>query len=428
MDEFRESWEIERAAMADRMRELTLRLDMVERENRDLRALLGGGVVDTTAASVEAIPGLAGVASVGGAPGVTGASGMVAAAPPSPPPVLFADPPQPPPPPPPPAPHEAPPFVPVSSQSDEPRADFMPSPHDEAPIPIIDVQTLHPELEGIPIRVTAVQRSTFTDGTAAATSSSKPASPTQTSEQSPKRLQTVEALSAEASTRLTMHAGHTPSHSLSMIPSTAASTIADTSQGATPTQLRVAGFELPRAGGRHSPVDAAAMPEMSVVAGAELHDSPARNLAAYEATGTVTPTGIVHDDDDDDDSSSHAAGPSDDVPLKAPLMIRNIPAKDEEFLRLVNAKLEPISRGENVVPTVMEKSPSEVSSVNVEMADQVPHKTTEQPTTVRPRHEDDDDDDDDDVEAGGSGKKKATEEIPLRLKKTSNFGVPFGQI
>jgi hypothetical protein len=220
----------------------------------------------------------------------------------------------------------------------------------------------------------------------------------------------MEALAAGESKRLIMHAGHTPSHSLSLsiIPSAAASTIADSSQSSTPTQAQVDETTGVEAWGvdRHSVVKAV------------------NNIAANEATGTVTPTGIS----DDTDNNSELLESTEDAPMKAPLMIRNIPAKDEEFLRLVNAKLEPISRGEHAVPTVMEKS-SEAVSVWANMADQVPHRTTEQPTTgTETKHVEDEDADDDDDDGQVNQKAKAVEEIPLRLKKTSNFGVPFGQI
>ncbi|KAK8074270.1 hypothetical protein PG994_005169 [Apiospora phragmitis] len=177
-------------------------------------------------------------------------------------------------------------------------------------IPSIDIQEILPHLEGIPLKTTAVQKATFTDG-----SSSKKESPTGSNSDSPtggksKAEVTQSALRAPEHARLTMHAGHTPNHSISLL-STAVSTVvpntAGSSGAATPVQdpSEAAHPELPR--GR---------PEL------------------FE--------------------------PSDeDRPLAEPLMIRNMPAKDEIFLQRVADKLTDSINFNGATPTVLKGNPME---------------------------------------------------------------------
>jgi hypothetical protein len=109
--------------------------------------------------------------------------------------------------------------------------------------------------------------------------------------------------------------------------------------------------------------------------------------------------------------------PSDgDKPLKGPLMLRNMPAKDELFWEEVHKKLEPISQGQNALPAVMQSQ---------EPGPTAGPSGLKQSGSVGG-------DGSADVQAGvdasdGETDGKAIEvDVPLKLKSTSNFGAPFG--
>ncbi len=431
MEEVREGWESDRARMEDELRALVARMQVLERENKELKSMAAAGLGGYPTATLSAEKG-----SLQFAPGLYGVAAAAAVAhtrlvdsgalPTTKQPEAAASPTS---------------IAPLASQSDLPHDDFLPSPRaDDAPVPVIDVQTIHPELEGIPIKATAVQRSTFTDAAeqspkspksdhksdpksdptsdemppesrldlkSASRSTSRPTSPTGPGQMAKRvvKVHTLAALAAGESQRLTMHAGHTPSHSLSILPtmttSAATSTMADPSQGTTPTQAQVTASMASRI-----LASAPDMPEHP--AALDFFDDP-----CLEETKVVTPYQV------DDDDLDHLPGPSGDARLKGPLMIRNIPAKDEEFWRLVNEKLEPISRNGSV-PTVVEKAALDPQD---SPATQVSHTAPARASTrTRAGGGGADDDSDDETE----GQKE--EDIPIRFKKTCNFGVPFGEM
>jgi hypothetical protein len=283
---------------------------------------------------------------------------------------------------------------------------LLPSPKDEIPIPIVDVQEIHPELEGIPIKSTAVKKSTFTD------SDPSPASNSKTSSRNPSppgdvpkpvrassKAQTLHLLTATETDRLIMHAGHTPSHSLSHFPTAAATeaatevaTVAGDSGDSTPT--------------RHT---------------GETAINTAQNYSATDpGLSNMSDLSML-----DDDHPEAMLDPSEDVGLKGPLMVRNIPAQDEIFFKKLSEKLEDVSRGEDAVPTCLKA----IDSVPTVDSSLLP-KPREEPGTA------DDEADKASVSTSHTDRESSDLEeskgkdvdmdIPLKFKKSSNFGAPFG--
>ncbi|KAK8103175.1 hypothetical protein PG984_016321 [Apiospora sp. TS-2023a] len=251
-------------------------------------------------------------------------------------------------------------------------------------VPSIDVQEIHPHLEGIPLKVPAVKKATFTDG-----SSSRKESPTDSNSDSPAGGKsktspaevTQKTLRAPEHARLTMHAGHTPNHSISLL-STAASTIvpntADSSGAATPVQesSEAAHPELPRA------------------------PQPSTNDIHQNENG--------YDLDEEEDRQLFEPS-EDDRPLTGPLMLRNMPAKDEIFLQRLAEKLTDSINCNDATPTVLKGNPMEKSEGQAqrEQSENVP------------------------AEGGNDSSNLGDDEpsdIPLKLKSTRNFGAPLGSI
>ncbi|ETS84819.1 hypothetical protein PFICI_02844 [Pestalotiopsis fici W106-1] len=243
-------------------------------------------------------------------------------------------------------------------------------------IPSIDVQEVHPDLEGIPLRSTAVKKSTFTDG--------KPPSPPLSgsnvtgsnpnsnagspgsgsrSKATPAEV-TQETLQAPEASRLTMHAGHTPNHSLSTF-ATALSTNATNTAGSS-------GASTPTHGQSHGGVG---------------------NGAAYT-----------------DGQQDHAAEdpkpllePSErDPELRGPLSLRNQQAFDEIFLGKVADKLLDSIQTDDATPTVLKHGADEP-----EVVQPVPAALDEDDEPLKP---------------------EASEDVPLKFKSNSNFGAPLGTL
>ncbi|KAM5347086.1 hypothetical protein ACJ41O_010091 [Fusarium nematophilum] len=321
---------------------------------------------------------------------------------------------------------ESSPFIPLDPrmQTQDPSArDFLSSPSDDAatPVPVIDVQEIHPKLEGIPLKATAVQKNTFAIATSPPGNSSSPAtSPRGPSSRrldqirSPKNARaspkeyTLQALSAVESRRLTMHAGHTPNHSLSLFPTVnPTDTSSIVGEGATPTVETV--------------IDLAA-----AVAPEEPGKKAASAPGQFDRCDSKVPLGPFPDEPLNlDHPEPVLLDADDDKPLKGPLMIRNMPAQDEIFWEAVNKKLEPISQGQNALPAVMQASPEDLkpapgpSAVNA---------ASHGPSAVDPVGGDGSNDarakaDDSDGEASN---KSIDADVPLRFRATSNFGAPFG--
>ncbi|KAI6775146.1 hypothetical protein HG530_001904 [Fusarium avenaceum] len=441
MDEVRDTWEVEKEVMAREIEELKERVHRLEGENSALKAMAaqsiqatgvvsplasqrggsGEGSLDnsyfpappgrlTSRAQNPTIP--AGVSMTDASflpPGLDGASrrphfssSSARVSPTTQP--------------------ESSPFVPLDPrmQTQNPIAkDFLPSPTEDVatPVPVIDVQEIDPKLEGIPLKATAVQKPTFA---ASASPSENPTSPVtsppgpaaQSPEQSRRPLNargsskeyTLQALSAVESRRLTMHAGHTPNHSLSLFPKVNPTDPASiVGEGATPTVESV--LNLGTAVTEGEPRDTLTVPVQS-----DRRDSKVSFVSCAE--------------DLDPNALDTLMEPSDgDKPLKGPLMLRNMPAKDELFWEEVHKKLEPISQGLNSLPAVMQTDETESiagpSSLNIPAVG---------PKSVGPVGGDGSADAKAETDhSDGEGSGKAIEaDVPLKLKSTSNFGAPFG--
>ncbi|KAM0417200.1 hypothetical protein ACHAPT_012777 [Fusarium lateritium] len=327
---------------------------------------------------------------------------------------------------------ESSPFVPLDPrmQTQNPVAkDFLSCPSDDAitPVPVIDVQEIDPKLEGIPLKATAVQKPTFADGRTSTDNPSSPVtSPPGPAAQHLDRVErplnarasskeyTLQALSAVESRRLTMHAGHTPNHSLSLF-STANPTVTSSvvGEGATPTVETV--------------IDLAAV----------LPDEPVKDTASTvvrtaKRDSKVSFVSFAEEKLDWDHPEPMLDPDEGDKPLKGPLMIRNLPAKDELFWEAVNKKLEPISQGQNALPAVMqaaqedlEVTPGPSSSSAQAQAQAQAQKRHKVPQIGGDGSADAQAGDESDTNSETSD-NGIDADVPLKFKATSNFGAPFG--
>ncbi|KAH0596972.1 hypothetical protein MHUMG1_05280 [Metarhizium humberi] len=303
------------------------------------------------------------------------------------------------------------------------------SPEPNKGVPIIDIQEIDPKLEGIPIKATAVKKSTFhPTSNRPGNISEPPHAPEQAtgtrkdnhfkqkngiSIRERLRLdrlrsgltplassqdQTKQILATDESRRLTMHAGHTPNHSLSLFPTmtaTESSSAAARSQETTPTAWASSGFA-----DQHEGTDLS-------------DDSDSKPRHGKEDIGEGNQEG-----DRDDDNIEGYLEPSDDVALKGPLMIKNIPAQDEIFWAQVNQRLDPISRGQDALPKVLQSPELEAVRNMLPAALQPPPEDGKKPEEASADLESD--------EEGEDEKASVEPDVPLKFKNTSNFGAPFG--
>ncbi|KAJ4147330.1 hypothetical protein LMH87_001861 [Akanthomyces muscarius] len=259
----------------------------------------------------------------------------------------------------------------------------------DVPIPLIDVHEIDPKLDGIFIKANAV-RDTFTQSSVKSSPATSPPTDQSSSEQagvgltrrSSSKAQTMQALAAGEMRRRTMHAGHTPNHSLSLFPTMTTldgSMTAGQSEATTPTALN----KPVEQDDEEPPTQPVPEPEHVDVAPEE----------------DKLPDALI--DDVDETQLEPRLEPKDDVPLKGPLMVKNIPAQDEIFWARVNQKLEGISHSkEEALPTVIKS----------QLAD-----------------------DDDKPKTNGSASdeldaatKPVEADVPLKMRTTTNFGAPFG--
>ncbi|KAK4183768.1 hypothetical protein QBC35DRAFT_393161 [Podospora australis] len=253
-----------------------------------------------------------------------------------------------------------------------------------SPVPIVDVQEIIPELEGIPIKATAIERPTFKDPPSQNDSkaTSRSISPTNSSDE-PKRAskeQTLQVLAVHESARLTMHAGHTPSHSLSLLTtvvSSGAATTTSSSGESTPTMQQGDGT--------------------TAMAGV---------IESRNTTQCSDPLSEAH--------AEPAVKATEDHPLRGPLMVRNMPAHDEIFFRRLSDKLEEMSKDRDAaLPAVLKDTSKPEGSDPSSNAALDDASSCDSGTEKKDR--------------GGSPKSGDEEfEIPLKIKKSSNFGAPFG--
>ncbi|KAG5927623.1 hypothetical protein E4U53_002840 [Claviceps sorghi] len=307
--------------------------------------------------------------------------------------------------------------------------------------PIIDIQEIDPKLEGIPLKATAVQRSTFEPPSTAKAVAKNPSIETtqlvhaendfhQTKRKglwgawereklrndrrrsglaplttAKNQEQADHILAADESRRLTMHAGHTPNHSLSLFSTMTAaesSSAAARSQGTTPTAEPSS-----NRGGR--PMDASGDDGGGDKVGvAQQSDDPEDNGPGRQMDGVV------------DAEMEGLLEPADDVPLKGPLMIKNIPAQDEIFWAQVNQRLDPISRGKDALPKVLQVPEPDTIQQPLEDATSPRQEDAKVPEELSAALESDEEGEDDNagVEA----------DVPLIFRATSNFGAPFGLV
>lgn len=321
---------------------------------------------------------------------------------------------------------------------------------------VIDIHEVDPKLDGIPLRATAVQRLAFfgqSSRTSAATSPPPPAGrdgpePDDTHDatgdandnntannnstsdsknllvpqndprqgmvkRNSSRDSTIQALHAEESRRLTMHAGHTPNHSLSLFPTMS---VAEGSVNPS-NQVSNAASQGPSTHGPGTPPRE----------GEEQHGKPREESTSRKGSGDgASPEGpAVHvtfdgpapeskgSDHQDDwhDEPEERFEPANDARLKGPLMVKNIPAQDEIFWDQLNKKLEPISQGQGSIPAAM--------MVDFEGDDPAadggpPHdsnKVAEEAPASKHGHS-----------------KSIEDEVPLKIRSTTNFGAPFGVV
>ncbi|KAK0717184.1 hypothetical protein B0T26DRAFT_647930 [Lasiosphaeria miniovina] len=266
--------------------------------------------------------------------------------------------------------------------------------------PIVDVQEIHPDLEGIPIKSNTIQKPTFKDTPSrsesqASSRASSPSNKAATTSQGPKE-QTLQVLAADESDRLTMHAGHTPSHSLSLLPtmSSSGAATATSSGDSTPTLHQgdgVAAEELP-AGDASSGVPSHPAEPFPSLATAQNNFSEDHLEPIYEA--------------------------SEDRELKGPLMVRNMPAHDEIFFRRLSDKLEEVSKDTMAaLPAVLRGVDSACDKVEEPKSENTSNaKSDAQQEVVASK----------DQSSPKSGEEEELD-IPLKIKRSFNFGAPFGE-
>lgn len=285
-------------------------------------------------------------------------------------------------------------------------------------VPVIDVQELDPKLEGIPLKATAVQKPTFDGSSKSSPATSPPAAadaghaePRQPLKRLSSKDQTIQAMQAEESRRLTMHAGHTPNHSLSLFPTMS---VADGSTGGATQDDDTA----PSQGAPSAPPEQAEETAQ--------HEAPDETAGQTENAehGQSKDQLHVHEADEPEERLE----PTDDVRLKGPLMVKNIPAQDEIFWNQVNKKLEPISQGQDALPAVMRSSHSEADAASPSDTQGLDRP---QGRAVAPFGGDATYDHQPPAGVEGaeeevSGEKGVEGDVPLKLKTTTNFGAPFG--
>ncbi|KAG6167887.1 hypothetical protein E4U11_006417 [Claviceps purpurea] len=316
---------------------------------------------------------------------------------------------------------------------------LLPSPSLEhaGDVPIIDVQEIDPKLEGIPIRATAVQRPTFEPTTPCnqaivktCITKSDQEDPSASEFHQAKRKglwgawereklrndrrrsglapltiiknpeQAKHLLAADESRRLTMHAGHTPNHSQSVFPtmtategSSAAARSHVTASTAAPCSIQ--GEQDTHTIGDYVETDRAQQLDQCV--DNDLEKTQIDGISDADIEGFLEP--------------------ADDVPLKGPLMIKNIPAQDEIFWARVNQRLDPISQGKDALPRVLQSPILDTTSAPEDTS------STQQNDAHAPEESSAGMQSEDEVEDGSAAVET---EVPLIFKATSNFGTPFG--
>ncbi|KAK3298177.1 uncharacterized protein B0H64DRAFT_353616 [Chaetomium fimeti] len=251
------------------------------------------------------------------------------------------------------------------------------------PVPIVDVGEIHPELEGIPIKATSIKKATFSDAGSqkgsnpSSQSGSPPPGPDQPISPRVKKEQTLQVLAAGEADRLTMHAGHTPNHSLSsMTTATSSGTATATSNSgdSTPTM-------------------------------------PHEDVASSQGTAAA----------DDGDRASGLQRAMEPLPdLKGPFMVRNMPAHDEIFFQKLSDRLQEVSQDNAAALPAVLKDSELAEKATQPGAGESKTQAKDQPGAGS--------------DAGSEGSRSSSRsgdedpsDVPLKFKKRMNFGAPFGE-
>jgi hypothetical protein len=259
-----------------------------------------------------------------------------------------------------------------------------------------------------------VKKATFSDSAltnaseAPSLSDSSPASSDQAKSPQEKKEQTLQVLAANEADRLTMHAGHTPSHSLSELATVASSgTSTGTSSGgdSTPTMTQrngtAAGFWPVAGEGNGVSETAPATESLSKIFGNH------RQLL--------------------DDHPEPIFEPNEDRELKGPLMVRNMPAHDEIFFQKLADKLEEVTKDDKAALPAVLQDPGPANDKDESVLGQVKTHPDGQFDAQQPTG-----DVDDSGSAGSRSSPRSRDEdeldIPLKFKKKMNFGAPFGEV
>ncbi|KAI1493240.1 hypothetical protein F5X96DRAFT_256255 [Biscogniauxia mediterranea] len=283
---------------------------------------------------------------------------------------------------------ESHPFVPLDPRMQGPSPGTV-SPTAEERVPSIDIHEVIPGLEGIRLKKPAVQKSTFVDGKTSPPPPEPQRSSTPPSSNSPSSQSktiatelTKETLRAPEARRLIMHAGHTPNHSVSL------SRIQTTESTKTPNTADSSGTATPTPQMTGSQSDISSLTE---------HQQLTENDAAPE------PSGEAPAQEASEISEQPTLEPSDEEPvLQGPLHLKNRPAADELFLQKVYDKLEHV-KANNVRPSVLDDAESDVTQ-----------DTTESESG--------------DIHSPEDSTEDIEEEIPLKFKRSNNFGQPLGKL
>ncbi|RYP12377.1 hypothetical protein DL765_007365 [Monosporascus sp. GIB2] len=227
---------------------------------------------------------------------------------------------------------ESKPFVPLDPRMQSASSTLASPDTERERVPSVNISEVIPGLEGIRVKKPALEKPTFTDDKPSPVpTGSEKATPSASNNDTPDvkpRPTSAEiakqVLKAPEDLRLTMHAGHTPNHSISLsrlhtAQSTQTLNTADSSGASTPKREQSEpGFT-----------------------GAQEDQGEASAAAVPGVTG-------------DDDASLGQMDPSEgDRPMKGPLHLRNRPASDEVFLQKVFDKLEDSIKSNDVTPTVL---------------------------------------------------------------------------
>ncbi|KAL2017608.1 hypothetical protein VTK56DRAFT_1928 [Thermocarpiscus australiensis] len=323
---------------------------------------------------------------------------------------------------------------------------------DSGPVPIVDVHEIHPELEGIPLKANAIQKPTFTDTPSqnGSKNSSRSASPPSSSDQPKSRRsskeQTLQVLAADESDRLIMHAGHTPSHSLSSLPTIASSgTATATSNGGDSTPTLPPQAAEGEEGKKPS--------EQPAPTATEHFPGPGCIHKGGDGGGQGDePPPLLPLSDHDDHPEPVLPEPSEDRALKGPLMVRNVPAHDEIFFQRLSDRLEEVCKdGQAALPAVLLKTES---GSELEQEPEPEPESVSEPVGADANgkpgrglgHGHGHGNENGDENGNGNGNDKDNEEstprsrsrsseeedvevdIPLKFKRRMNFGAPFGEV